>query len=291
MPDEPGGAASAHLPGMDTTDNTDAITPTTARAGSLTLTVWPDEPVGEHQRYAYRIHDTTSGETIEGRDLFTGAGAPVDPGRALRELAGFLSAAGEARQYALDNPGAHPENEGLFPAWTAEAARRNYTDLAMLAESVPELPEAGHPEQTKVGPRWISVVFLQGDEAGEVLDLLDRHGVDAAIDHLTGYDYGTETTQAALENGYVYDAPPVGALDRTVIRDGYALTYNPFLGYVSLLRAHTAPPDPTLRSGPAVEHPGTGTVQRRPTARHAAADVDPFAAPARPAPGTWGPSL
>jgi len=287
----PAGWTSAHLPGMDTTDNTDGARRTTARAGSLTLTVWPDEPLGEHQRYAYRIHDTGSGETIEGRDLFTGAGAPVDPGQALRELAGFLSAAGEARQYALDNPGAHPENEGLFPAWTAEAARRNYDALAMLAESAPEPPEAKHPEQTKVEPRWISVVFLQGDEADEVLDLLDRHGVDAAIDHLAGYDFGTETTEAALENGYVYDAPPVGALDRTVIRDRYALTYNPFLGHVSLLREHTAPPDPTLHSGPAVEHLGTGTVQRRPTAQHAAAEVDPFAAPARPAPGRWGPSL
>lgn len=34
---------------------------TTAHVGTLTLTVWPDEPVGEHQRYAYRIEDAASG--------------------------------------------------------------------------------------------------------------------------------------------------------------------------------------------------------------------------------------
>ena len=45
----------------------------TATAGTLRLTVWPDAPVGEHQRYAYRITDTTTGQELEGRDLFIGA--------------------------------------------------------------------------------------------------------------------------------------------------------------------------------------------------------------------------
>ena len=48
---------------MDSTNNTDGITRTTAQAGSLTLTVWPDEPLDEHQRYGYRILDN------QGRDL------------------------------------------------------------------------------------------------------------------------------------------------------------------------------------------------------------------------------
>ncbi len=56
--------------------------------------------------------------------------------------------------------------------------------------------------------RWVSVVFLQGSEADEVLDLIDRDGTDAGIEHLQGFDYGEETTDAALENGYVYDEPP-----------------------------------------------------------------------------------
>lgn len=216
---------------------------TTTQAGTLTLTVWPDTPLGEHQRYAYRIEEATTGEAVEGRDLFTGKGAPVEPSRALRELAGFLGAAGEARQYAFDNPGTHPENEGLFPGWAAEAARQNADALSELAEHGPR-PAA--PERAAGQQRWISVVFLQGEEADEVLDLINRDGTDAAIEHLAGYDYGEETTQAALENGYVYDTPPSGALDRAATKDVYTLTYSPFLGHLSLLREYDALPDPTL---------------------------------------------
>jgi len=228
-------------------DLTDAVR-TTAHVGTLTLTltVWPDAPLGEHQRYAYRIEDATTGETIEGRDLFTGAGAPVEPGRALRELAGFLSAAGEARQYALDNPGVRAENEGLFPAWTAEAARRNYTALTLLAESQPEPPDAEQAGRPEAAPRWISVVFLDGAEADKVLDLIHASGPDAAIEHLAGYDYGEDTVRDALANGYVYDNPPRGALDRMTTKDVYTLTYSPFLGHVSLLREYDAVPDPAL---------------------------------------------
>ena len=50
--------AVVHLPGMNTTD----LRPSSSRqAGTLTLTVWPDTPVGEHQRYGYRIEDTETG--------------------------------------------------------------------------------------------------------------------------------------------------------------------------------------------------------------------------------------
>lgn len=94
--------------------------------------------------------------------------------------------------------------------------------------------------------RWVSVVFLQGEEAYEVLDLIDRDGTGAGIEHLQGFDFGEETTDAALENGYVYDEPPTGALDRLAVDGEYALTYNHAMGHVSLLRAHTAPPDPAL---------------------------------------------
>lgn len=106
----------------------------TSQAGTLTLTVWPDSPVGEHQRYAYRIEDTTTGQVLEGRDLFTGAGAPVATERATRDLAAFLSAAGDARQYALDNSGSTHEHERLFPEWIAEAARQNADALTLLTE-------------------------------------------------------------------------------------------------------------------------------------------------------------
>ncbi|MGO3153465.1 MAG: hypothetical protein ACTIJJ_12735 [Galactobacter sp.] len=109
---------------------------------------------------------------------------------------------------------------------------------------------AWHPEPTiasTVEPeaqrRWLSVVFLQGEEADQVLDLIETEGTDTVIAHLKLWDFGDETTDAALENGYAYDTPPAGPLDRSVTEGEYTLTYNPHLGHVSLLRAFTPPPE------------------------------------------------
>ncbi|GAA2974522.1 hypothetical protein JOD63_000367 [Microbacterium terrae] len=96
--------------------------------------------------------------------------------------------------------------------------------------------------------RWISVVFLQGDDADEVLDLIELEGSAAAITHLSAWDDGDETTDAALVNGYVYDEVPWTTTDRVELDDraGYALTYNRPFGYVSLLRRFAAEPEPAL---------------------------------------------
>ncbi|MEV7265784.1 hypothetical protein AB0N38_19720 [Micromonospora aurantiaca] len=265
---------------------------TTVRAGTLTLAVWPDAPVGEHQRYAYRITDATTDQAVEGRDLFTGAGNPVDPDRAIRDLATFLSAAGEARQHALDHPGSTPEHEGLFPGWVAEAARTNTDALAELAEHGPARPGEGAVPQ-----RWINVVFLQGDEADQVLNVINRDGPDAAIEHLAQWDYGDETTDAALENGYVYDdQPPASDTDRTVTAAGYAMTYNHALGHVGLYRQLDTSPDPALLDDPPVPASiRTGPAPRAQQAAHEGrearraaldADRDWFTAPSRGSAGS-----
>lgn len=94
--------------------------------------------------------------------------------------------------------------------------------------------------------RWVSVVFLQGEDADAVLDLIDRDGPAAAIEHLRQWDYGEETTDAALSNGYVYDEPPTGTRDRTVAEGDYTLTYDPAHGHVSLLRRHHIPAEDVL---------------------------------------------
>ena len=233
-------------------DNTNAPD-TTMMAGTLALTVWPDTPVGEHQRYAYRITDTTTGRSLEGRDLFTGAGTPVEPDQAIRDLAGFLTAAGDGRQYALDHPGTTGENGGLFPDWVAEAALRNADALAAVEQSTPEASAVAVPDEVRP-QRWITVVFLQGAEADEVMDLIERRGADAAIEHLVGYDYDEETVQAALENGYVYDDLPTGTVDEVATSGMYTLTYNHHLGHACLFRDYDAPPDPALVD-PAVVDP------------------------------------
>ena len=97
-------------------------------------------------------------------------------------------------------------------------------------------------------PRWISVVFLQGDEADAVIGMIDLRGAIAAIEHLQQWDYGDETIDAALTNGYVYDRIPAGRTDRIIEDDGspYALTYSKQFGYVSLLRRHPVDPEPNL---------------------------------------------
>ena len=90
--------------------------------------------------------------------------------------------------------------------------------------------------------RWVNVVFLQGPEADEVLELIDLEGVQAGIAHLAQWDFGDETTGAAFVNGEVYDHLPAGQGDRSFEADGYVLTYNPQMGYVGLVREH---PDTT----------------------------------------------
>ncbi|WP_203579168.1 hypothetical protein [Microbacterium hibisci] len=86
--------------------------------------------------------------------------------------------------------------------------------------------------------RWMSIVFLQGEEADTALDMIDRNGPEAAIHHLSQWDYGDQTRDAALVNGYVYDEIPQSPTDRVIRGDGsgYALTYNRHFGYVALLR-------------------------------------------------------
>lgn len=111
--------------------------------------------------------------------------------------------------------------------------------------------------------RWVSVVFLQGQEADPVLDIIDRQGTDAAIEYLAGWDQGEDTVNDAMENGYVYDTPPQTPADRVATRDTYALTYSPSLGYAGLSRQIDATPDPALLDidapaapGPAGRHRG-----------------------------------
>lgn len=101
---------------------------------------------------------------------------------------------------------------------------------------------AWHPEpavEESAPSRWVNVVFLQGEEADRPLRILSELGHVDAVDFLAQWDYGDETTQAALENGYVYDEPGEGTNDRVALSGDYALVVNPHVGYVSLLRRYT----------------------------------------------------
>ncbi|MBB5640968.1 hypothetical protein [Cryobacterium roopkundense] len=93
--------------------------------------------------------------------------------------------------------------------------------------------------------RWISVIFLQGEHAEDVLGMIDRSGPAMARQFLRQWDYGDETTEAALTNGYVYDHIPAGKTDRTFedATSPYALTYSTQFRYVSLLRRYPVAPE------------------------------------------------
>jgi hypothetical protein len=99
--------------------------------------------------------------------------------------------------------------------------------------------------------QWVTVIFLQGQEADQALDIIQTQGIDAAVEHLARWDYGAETDSAAIANRDVHDAIPAGVLDRTAESGEYTLSYNPFMGHVALHRhPHTdtsqaaVPPEP-----------------------------------------------
>lgn len=136
---------------------------------------------------------------------------------------------------------------GAADAWAAADALRQAAGHVRAAESVLD-QASGHLGCIAWQPpqrQWVTVVFLQGEEAEPVLDLIDHDGTGTAIEQLRGYDYGDETTNAAQANGHVYDEPPTGTNDRQVTEGEYTLIYSHAFGNVALYRAYTPPADST----------------------------------------------
>lgn len=194
--------------------------------------------------------------------------------RSLRQVLDQLATVHVSNQVrAYDDDG----NQGVG-ASHALAAAADLRQAAALLDGVHDQVDASMGVSGRIAWRpapstpappawWVGIVFLQGQDADEVLAIIDRDGTDAAIEHLAGFDTGEETTQAALVNGYVYDEPPTGPLDRVIEQGGYVLTYNHDHGHVSLLRTHpgardldtppgkarTAAPSRARRTVPSVE--------------------------------------
>ena len=123
-------------------------------------------------------------------------------------------------------------------------------------------------DQTMPETRWIGVIFLQGDEAAAVLDLIEHRGAPTAVEYLQQFDLGDATTDAALVNGYVYGRIPAGSTDHTLENPDalYALTYSESFEYVSLLRRHPFEEDVAPLNG--------GQAQPIARDRHTARDHD-----------------
>lgn len=188
------------------------------------------------------------------RDLYGVLGDVLSGVRSLRQVLDQLSTAHtERRPQAFDDAGsaeagdmyALAAGDGLHETATLIHQAEGRLDEAMSAAGriawhdnpAPERP--GQGDVFGAADRWVSVVFLQGEEADEVLDLIDRDSPDAAITHLSGWDYGAETTDAALSDGHVYEKIPTTGLDQMSADGDYRMTYNPAAGHVGLYRQHT----------------------------------------------------
>ena len=204
----------------------------------------------------------------EPADTYTVLGDLLAGVRSLRQVLDQLASVHFRNQVrAYDDDG--NQGAGASHALTAAADLRQ---TAVLLDGVHDQLDAAmgvsgriawRPAPSTPAPpaRWVGIVFLQGQDADEVLAIIDRDGTDAAIEHLTGFDMGEETTQAALVNGYIYDEPPPPPLDRSVEQGRYVLTYNHDHGHVSLLRAH--PEARELDTPPAVTRPLSPSRARR----------------------------
>jgi len=260
-------------------------------AGSLHLALWhdgttPDGHGGFRQRYAYRIADATVPGALphDGRDIYSGVGAEVDTTGGMSDLVAYLSAAADAYRHQMTHPLSAPENLNLFPAWVTEAAYLSSDELTMLAdelehpggsssikaaatEAPPIAPTV--PESTDDGPAWppgryYTVIFLQDEEGHAVVDLLQEQGAQAAIDHLTQWDYGSETLDAALFNQDYHADVPHYPGTRQATDGPYVLSYQPSLGAVHLLREFPAQASdgwPNRYSGVNDSAPGTEAAQ------------------------------
>lgn len=127
------------------------------------------------------------------------------------------------------------------------SARMDQAKVSLDQASWKAGPIAWKPDDPQ--HRWVSIVFLQGEEADPVMEIIDRQGTDAAIAYLASWDYGEETVRNAMENGYVYDDAPQSAADRLATSGDYALTYSPDLNYVGLSRRIDAPNPDAPSSG------------------------------------------
>lgn len=161
----------------------------------------------------------------------------------LRMLGEFTEQLGKAHLHHLDRARDETADARLGGGLASLAAETLDEAASLLSEIETDLDIASVASGRIVwaptpSQQWLSVLFLQGGEADVVLDLIDKSGVEAGIEHLMQWDFGDETTDAALVNGYVYDSVPAGVADRVAESDNgdYALCYSVTHGYVSLLR-------------------------------------------------------
>lgn len=84
--------------------------------------------------------------------------------------------------------------------------------------------------------RYVDIVFCQGDDANEPLDILDQFGVDAAAEYLAQWDYGESASEFNSTT-----TPSAGTSDysEATSNSEYIVTWNLRLGYIGLERVES----------------------------------------------------
>lgn len=172
------------------------------------------------RQYSWRI-TLPDGRTFKARDIWTGASGMGD--RGARNMTGtlmsYLGAFAEAQDYE------HSENRNLFPKGLREWATQNSDEIAMAG--------------LELKRRYSEIVFMQGDEAEQVLTKLAHiegvviHGateesIAEAVEYLSQWDHG--------EDHRVTDTLGAGTHDDVAEHNGYVITWNVGLTYVGLSR-------------------------------------------------------
>jgi|LFRM01.1.fsa_nt_gb hypothetical protein len=75
--------------------------------------------------------------------------------------------------------------------------------------------------------KYANIVFIQGEEANEPLELLAGKGEEAVFEYLQQWNYGDAPITESKE-------PPWGKHDRLFRKDQFVMAYNPTVGYIGL---------------------------------------------------------
>jgi len=111
--------------------------------------------------------------------------------------------------------------------------------LALASAAAGRIAWHRNPVAPVAAHRWVTIAFFEGEDADEVLDIIDRDGTEAGVKYLQQWDFGDETTGAAMENVDVYDETPHTAIDKEVDEGEYRMMYSPAARHVALYRRHT----------------------------------------------------
>lgn len=98
----------------------------------------------------------------------------------------------------------------------------NYIDVDLETEIQHEIKESHDMDE----PKYLQIVFIQGEEANEPLDMIEEKGEEETLEYLKQWQTGDEDQVTTKEDRGLYD--------RTYEKDDYVMFWNPHIGYIGL---------------------------------------------------------